>query len=286
MNNSEFLKEVYTLIDSEYEAFIHYQKVNLDTLREFDSLCRQHSIRYGLAYGSLLGVVRDKQQIPWDFDIDVFVPYPDYNKLIYALDHYLASDYYYVFNNNMKDYTTFCLRVARKGYSYHALHIDVYFVVGCPSNEKKAQRFTKYVSIYCKLRPKLMKGMHRDATKRTKKQKIAHHVFNLVTLFQGDKVFNFIQKKLSSRCEFGTTEKCMPFVTDRIIYPYRIFSDFIDYQMGDVLVKVPIGYEEFLKNKFGDYHTYLPAKSRFEEFWNVKRSMDELQKYYEHNPYK
>lgn len=286
MNNSEFIKDVHTLIDSEYKSFLHYQEVNLDTLREFDSLCRQHSIRYGLAYGSLLGAVRDKQQIPWDFDIDVFVPYADFNSLINALNHNLPSDYYYVFSNNMEDYTTFCLRVARKGYSYHALHIDVYFIVGCPSDEKKAKRFAKYVSSYCKLRPKLMKGMHRDATKRTLKQKIAHRMFNFVTLCQGDKILNLIQKKLSSKIELGATDKCMPFVTDRIIYPYRIFSDFIDYQMGDMVIKVPVGYEEFLRLKYVNYTSYMSIESRFSEFWNIKRSMDELQDYYSQHPYK
>ena len=58
------------------------QQVYLELLEEFDALCRTHGLRYDLAGGSLLGAVRHGGFIPWDDDIDVCMPRPDYERLL------------------------------------------------------------------------------------------------------------------------------------------------------------------------------------------------------------
>lgn len=58
------------------------QQVYLELLKEFDTLCREHDLRYDLAGGSLLGAVRHGGFIPWDDDIDVCMPRPDYLRLL------------------------------------------------------------------------------------------------------------------------------------------------------------------------------------------------------------
>lgn len=63
------------------------QLIELDILRVFDTLCKEHGITYYLAYGTLLGAVRHKGFIPWDDDIDVLVPRPDYERLATILKH-------------------------------------------------------------------------------------------------------------------------------------------------------------------------------------------------------
>nr|MCR5451896.1 LicD family protein [Lachnospiraceae bacterium] len=49
-------------------------------LKKFDDLCTRLDVRYSLAGGSLLGAVRHKGFIPWDDDIDVGIPRPDYER--------------------------------------------------------------------------------------------------------------------------------------------------------------------------------------------------------------
>lgn len=58
------------------------QDLLFDMLLVFDEMCNEHSIRYSLDGGTLLGAVRHQGFIPWDDDLDVLVPRPDYEKLI------------------------------------------------------------------------------------------------------------------------------------------------------------------------------------------------------------
>ena len=57
------------------------REVELGCLRELDRVCRAHGLRYALAYGTLIGAMRHKGFIPWDDDIDVYMPRSDYEEL-------------------------------------------------------------------------------------------------------------------------------------------------------------------------------------------------------------
>ena len=54
----------------------------LEVLEQFDEVCRQHSIRYFLGYGTLLGAVRHGGFIPWDDDIDIWMLREDLDRLM------------------------------------------------------------------------------------------------------------------------------------------------------------------------------------------------------------
>lgn len=57
------------------------QQIELNLLLEFDKIARRHGLRYYLDGGTLLGAMCYEGFIPWDDDIDLKMPRPDYEKL-------------------------------------------------------------------------------------------------------------------------------------------------------------------------------------------------------------
>lgn len=77
----------------EIEPFYEFRNIQLQILLAFDSFCRANDIKYSLAYGTLIGVVRHKGFIPWDDDIDVFLTRPEYERLIALFPDSLNKKY-------------------------------------------------------------------------------------------------------------------------------------------------------------------------------------------------
>lgn len=58
------------------------QEGALNILKKLDGICREQGLRYFLFYGTLIGAIRHKGFIPWDDDLDVAMPRPDFDKLV------------------------------------------------------------------------------------------------------------------------------------------------------------------------------------------------------------
>ena len=58
------------------------QKIEADILQVVSKICDEEQIRYYLSSGTLLGAVRHQGFIPWDDDIDIMIPRPDYERFL------------------------------------------------------------------------------------------------------------------------------------------------------------------------------------------------------------
>lgn len=54
------------------------KKIEFEILKDVAQFCEAHQLRYYLGGGTLLGAIRHQGFIPWDDDIDLMMPRPDY----------------------------------------------------------------------------------------------------------------------------------------------------------------------------------------------------------------
>ncbi|WP_049945094.1 LicD family protein [Butyrivibrio sp. AC2005] len=57
------------------------REIQLELLREFAKVCKEHNLKWYAFFGTLLGAVRYEGYLPWDDDVDVAMPEADYFEL-------------------------------------------------------------------------------------------------------------------------------------------------------------------------------------------------------------
>ena len=137
------------------------QLAELDILKIFSEFCKKEELKYSLVGGTLLGAVRHQGFIPWDDDIDVGMPRPDYEKFIelfmqkrdqFPANIDLTTDRgekaMYPF---IKLLNTDIQIQSNEGDLTNYVWIDIFPLDGYPSSERATQKFQKKVKNYRRL---------------------------------------------------------------------------------------------------------------------------------------
>ena len=74
--------DAQTIAQKDEYGIRELQECTHEILAFLDKVCRENGFTYYLAYGTLLGAVRHNGFIPWDDDVDVWMPRDDYMKLL------------------------------------------------------------------------------------------------------------------------------------------------------------------------------------------------------------
>ncbi len=108
-------------------------------LLEFEKICKRNNLRFYLAGGSILGAVRHKGFIPWDDDIDITMPRPDYEKFLKIAQTELPEEYILE-----KDCLPYCHnRVEIRGTKFYSglrngrIFLDILALEGSPDDPAK-----------------------------------------------------------------------------------------------------------------------------------------------------
>ena len=150
------------------------KKIELEILIYIDKVCKENGLRYSLCDGTLLGAVRHNGFIPWDDDIDIMMPRPDYDKFLDVLRHnenrfkILSSeqeDYYYTFSK-VVDSETMLDEYMYQPIADMGVYVDVFPLEGMPSNSaarkkhfNRLHRLRKRINSFSLRKPKIRKNL-------------------------------------------------------------------------------------------------------------------------------
>ena len=131
-------------------------QVELDLLERLIEVCQEHHLRMWMDFGTLLGTVRHKGFIPWDDDIDVCMPRPDYDKLIaigkeaFKEPYFLQSAYsdtdYFRGHAQLRNSQTTGIRPSDSYQPFNqGIFIDIFVLDGVPENGEEAHELSRWV---------------------------------------------------------------------------------------------------------------------------------------------
>ncbi len=251
------------------------QLSSLEILRYVADICEEESIRYALAYGTLLGAVRHKGFIPWDDDIDIIVPRPDYERLLRFFENNKTGPYVAMNMQTTKGYPYMITRIVDTRYQLKVTNeydfglgtfIDVYVLDGVGNTYEEG---IKFISKTCKY-PRLIflatrKSFHIGTTKGVLRRLIKLPVFCLAKLLGKD----FFCKRLLKIVDTNSYDKCR-FVGCAIwnerpfwgVFDKKFVEDTIFAPFEDSFFRIPRDYDEVLKLWYGDYMQLPPEKDR------------------------
>ena len=120
----------------------------LEVFSFFIKLCEDYRLTYFIAYGSAIGTIRHHGFIPWDDDIDVIMPRPDYERLVHIFRKEDMGRYELVTATNTPNYylpfTKLCDKTTTvyEDTSYRCVigvFIDIFVLDGIINNPDKIE---------------------------------------------------------------------------------------------------------------------------------------------------
>lgn len=247
------------------------REIQLDILKKVTSFCERRNINYSLYGGTLLGAIRHKGYIPWDDDIDISMPRPDYNRLIE--DFHLINDknlkinayeidkkYPYPFIK-VSDERTIQKDFLNVNYSI-GVNIDIFPIDGLPSSSVKSGRIMREAMI--------LKKIFEIKWQKIKKDREVYKNLILIAVKPFFKIFSikFLLNrftKLTSKYDYNTSD-----YIGNIVWGYGIrercekecYEEYfrVDFEKNSFYTMK--GYDKYLRNVFGDYLQLPPVEKQ------------------------
>lgn len=242
----------------------------LDCVHEF---CEAHGLSYFLSSGTLIGAVRHKGYIPWDDDLDIYMPRKDYEEFLqtfhddtgryHAIDPQREPHYYYTFAK-VVDRQTLMVEKETEGYEI-GVYIDVFPVDYVTDDLEERERVFKKKHLLYKIRRcKISNG-------NPLQSRLAYMVYKYWPLSVRQ-----IERKIRGLIVSGEPTHTVCNMTEagpkmKGCFPAEDIAESVDIEFEGKMYKTMIGYKDYLERTYGDYMTLPPVEQRvthqFEAYW-------------------
>ena len=272
----------------------------VETMSAFIGFCAENNITYFATGGTAIGAIRHKGFIPWDDDIDVCMLRSEYDRFLALCDKckgtgYEIMDYhsrgiptpYAKFVNMNTTLVEFDYNPVSTG-----LFIDVFPLDNVGTNmaatiELKnrimtnVQRYQRTTfDLDCRSMMNYLKGMHLNTIFKAIKYKLIykHQVEKYVQMLEED------DRALRSVVGECVLNYYTFYKVEKEIFPKAWFSNTVEKAFEGIVIKLPIGYHEYLSKLFGDYMTPPPVEKQISHhshyYCNLKEHLiiDEVRK--------
>ena len=240
-------------VTNEELNIIHNQLFGL--LKAFRDICEKEGIFYSLCAGTMLGAVRHDGFIPWDTDADVMIWLSDKDKFREAFKRNKPAG----ISLRNKDEDPKCMQSHDTLYYeekqiVEGIHLDIYPMVGAPSQPKWQWLFAKYTYYI----DRIIRSKYKDVSQSKKKNQIPVAIVKAIDSLIPDKLLkrNVIHRERMFDFEkadhiillacYGRQQECMP---------KSIWDNMIDKDFEGEKFKIPSRYDEYLTRIYGDYMT-------------------------------
>lgn len=253
------------------------QNISLEILHTISEICEAQNLRYCLIYGTLIGAVRHHGYIPWDDDVDIMMPRPDYDRLLtYLKAHIEEYPHLRVFNREeCPEYPYMITRISDDRYvietdneqSYGmGVFIDIYPYDGLGKTKEESVRYGlkgDRLSSLC-----YQATRQRFAIENTTStiRKILKFPAYLYAKARGKEYFQDKLEQLAGIKEYDTSEYvgCVIWLSwgEKDIFPRQWFDETMLMPFEQYQFRVPKKYDEVLRHEYGDYMQLPPEEDR------------------------
>ena len=256
-------QEIHRLLTEMLSAFAHY--------------CDKNGLRYYLVGGTLLGAVRHKGFIPWDDDIDVGMPRPDYERFLELVEKEPIHPDYQILTMKDENYTlpfaemvNIRTRLERETSEfiiskYQVLHLflDIFPQDGWPEDKRQCEKLVHKTDLLRFLNTEA-RARFGEGTSLSRKI-LKTPVLCLAKMFGSKKIIRYLDK-LARRLEYdeckyvGAVTYGIYGIGERCLREDVIEFDTVEFEGQKY--KAPGCWDIYLKGIFGNYMDLPPEEKR------------------------